>query len=108
MPRSFLSRRRRGLTLIELLVVIAIIAVLIGLLLPAVQKVREAAARAQCASNLKQIALAAHNYEGINGKFPTGARPSLVVNGVPTTGTNVWVELLPYVEQDNLHRRWDF
>jgi prepilin-type N-terminal cleavage/methylation domain-containing protein/prepilin-type processing-associated H-X9-DG protein len=99
---------RRGFTLIELLVVIAIIAVLVGLLLPAVQKVREAAARSQCTNNLKQLALAAHNYHGDAGQFPTGARPSVVVGGVPTLGTNVWVELLPYLELDNLYRKWDF
>jgi prepilin-type N-terminal cleavage/methylation domain-containing protein/prepilin-type processing-associated H-X9-DG protein len=99
---------RRGFTLIELLVVIAIIAILIGLLLPAVQKVREAAARTKCTNNLKQIGLAAHNYHGNAGQFPTGARPSVVVGGVPTMGTNVWVELLPYFEQDNLYRKWDF
>src|SRR5437899_3360728 len=94
---------RRGFTLIELLVVIAIIGVLIGLLLPAVQKVREAAARTQCINNLKQFGLAAHNYHGATGRFPTGARPSVTVNGVPTMGTNVWIELFPHLEQDNLY-----
>src|SRR5215472_11215098 len=108
MPRPLYSRTRSGFTLIELLVVIGIIAVLIGLLLPAVQKVRAAAARAQCLNNLKQIGLASHNYHGDHGRFPTGARLSVNVGGRPTGGTNLWVELLPYFEQDNLYKKWDY
>ena len=107
MPQSSTTALRRGFTLIELLLVIAIIAILIALLLPAVQKVREAANRASCLNNLKQLALAAHHYHDPAGKFPPGARLSVDVGGRPTGGTTLMVELLPYIEQGNLYKKWD-
>jgi prepilin-type N-terminal cleavage/methylation domain-containing protein len=96
------KRPRRGFTLIELLVVVAIVAVLIGLLLPAVQKVREAAARMQCRNNLKQIGLAAQSYHDANGHLPPGiGYHPFTPNG--TFGT-YFFHLLPFVDQDPLFR----
>ncbi len=103
-----LFRRRAGFTLIELLVVIAIIAVLIALLLPAIQKVREASARTQCQNNLKQLGVALHNYLGVMGYFPpygfdfTSNPDPANPYGAQTTGHSVLTEILSYVEQQNL------
>src|SRR3979409_2185902 len=98
---------RRGFPLVELLVVSAIIAILIGLLLPAVQKVREAANRMKCTNNLKQMGLAVHNYHDFTLKFPPGKGPSIPL-AAPYARWSIHSQLLPYVEQDNLYRSIDF
>src|SRR3954447_16070823 len=96
-----LPHTRRAFTLIELLVVIAIIAVLIGLLLPAVQKVRDAAARAQCANNLHQLGIAYHNYANAN-------RDTLPAGSLDVTGyLSAHVQAMPYMEQANAYQLFD-
>lgn len=111
---------RRGFTLIELLVVIAIIAILIALLVPAVQKVRAAAARSECQNNLKQLGLGAHNYHGVYKKFPPGTNLPVSFSGsgppkftspgpvIPGQSFSLFEALLPYIEQDNIYKQLNF
>jgi prepilin-type N-terminal cleavage/methylation domain-containing protein len=110
MNRAYLLRA--GFTLIELLVVIAITGVLIGLLVPALQKVREAAALTQCANNLKQIGLALHNYEGFNKVLPQAYKPvwppdPTAPAGTGTYGPSAFTLILPFMEQDDVYRYID-
>lgn len=93
---------KRGFTLVELLVVIAIIGILIGMLLPAVQTVREAARRSQCSNNMRQCSLAMHNYESAFSEFPAGT-----TNAISGRGNSFWIPLLPYLESDNLFSQYD-
>ena len=104
----FRSDPRRGFTLIELLVVIAIIAILIGLLLPAVQKIREAANRLKCSNNLKQIGLACHNFHDTNDGLPPAWKYEPPGPTRPTAVAESWgFQILPHLEQDNVFRQYD-
>ncbi|GAB4147156.1 MAG: hypothetical protein Tsb009_20190 [Planctomycetaceae bacterium] len=102
----FISRRQRAFTLIELLVVIAIIAILIALILPAVQQAREAARRAQCKNNLRQMAIGLHNYLEAHGSFP----PGIVASSDDMTNAmhSGLTLLLPFIEQENVYKQYDF
>lgn len=107
------ASKKHGFTLIELLVVIAIIAILIGLLLPAVQKVREAAARMQCSNNLKQLGLALHAHENAMGRLPPGGASDQAPFGIDPPSSSRWgsswmVYVLPYIEYDNIFKNWLF
>ena len=100
--------KNQGFTLVELLVVIAIIGILIGMLLPAVQQVREAARRISCANNMRQAALSLHNFASAHMNFPPGNEPAIRANGSVTWGHSFWVHSLSFAEQTNLRDRYHF
>jgi prepilin-type N-terminal cleavage/methylation domain-containing protein/prepilin-type processing-associated H-X9-DG protein len=99
--------RRRAFTLVELLVVIAIIGILVGLLLPAVQAARESARRTQCASQMRQLGVASHSFVDVQKVFPDGEKEWLFTGSVTYRGIPLFVELLPYMEQNSLFMNWN-
>ena len=101
-----MTHNRKGFTLIELLVVFAIIGILIGLLVPAVQKVRESASRTACQNNLKQIGLAVHGYHNDKLKFPAGSI-NVRKSYLTAPRTTFMIELYPYLEQESTYQRFD-
>jgi type II secretory pathway pseudopilin PulG len=102
-----MRRHRGGSTLVELLVAIAIIGTLLGLLLPAVQKVRQAAARLQCQNNLHQIGLALQAYHDGNQRFPKGSRNDKPLLQLSAPRITYMIELYPYLEEENTYKRWN-
>src|SRR5215204_6960624 len=109
LPMRSIMKKRGAFTLIELLVVIAIIAILIALLVPAVQKVREAAARTQCINNLKNIGLALHSFHDANKRLPPGTSTDTPPWGSGGGHGSSWkVFILPYIEQGALFNKWQF
>jgi prepilin-type N-terminal cleavage/methylation domain-containing protein len=102
-----MARCRSGFTLIEVLVVFAIIGVLVALLVPAVQKVRESANRADCQNNLSQIGVAVHNYHSAQQKFPQGTKNNQPALPLTAPRTTYMLELYPYLGQEEIYRRWD-